>query len=408
MATIEPAGLPAVKLAPLRKLRVLDKLCDEEMVKFQRLNLLDASAPNPSVETLLHAFLPHAFIDHTHAAAVLSLVDQPNGAELVAEVFGSRMGFVPYVIPGFGLAKAAADVFDTRRNVEGLILHKHGIFTFAATAREAYERMIAMVSCAEVRLAKGRRSVFAGARLPSRIASPAQIAPIIRGACCVRPAVPDGEPRRFILTLRTSPAILNYVGGAELADYSQRGVVTPDHVIRIKHLPLLVPPPEAEDLAGFAQAVRSAVLIMLPLTIFARENACFGSQKTNLYAMPRVVLVPGVGLFGVGNTRKDATIAADLAENAIGIITDAEAIGRFEPLPQGDVFDVEYWSLEQAKLQGTAAKCFTGQVAVITGAGRGIGRATAKAFAAEGAAVARSTSTPIACRRRQRRSVDWR
>jgi rhamnose utilization protein RhaD (predicted bifunctional aldolase and dehydrogenase)/NAD(P)-dependent dehydrogenase (short-subunit alcohol dehydrogenase family) len=390
MATIEPAGLPAVKLAPLRKLRALDKLCDEEMVKFQRLNLLDASAPNPSVETLLHAFLPHAFIDHTHAAAVLSLVDQSNGAELVAEVFGSRMGFVPYVIPGFGLAKAAADVFDTRPNVEGLILHKHGIFTFAATAREAYERMIAMVSCAEVRLAKGRRSVFAGARLPSRIASPAQIAPIIRGACCVRPAVPDGEPRRFILTLRTSPAILNYVGGAELADYSQRGVVTPDHVIRIKHLPLLVPPPEAEDLAGFAQAVRSAVTHYVAAydAMFARENARVGSQKTKLDAMPRVVLVPGVGLFGVGNTLKDATIAADLAENAIGIITDAEAIGRFEPLPQSDVFDVEYWSLEQAKLKGTEAKCFTGQVAVITGAGRGIGRATAKAFAAEGAAVA--------------------
>jgi rhamnose utilization protein RhaD (predicted bifunctional aldolase and dehydrogenase)/NAD(P)-dependent dehydrogenase (short-subunit alcohol dehydrogenase family) len=390
MATIEPAGLPAVKLAPLRKLRALDTLSDEEMVKFQRLNLLDAAAPSPSVETLLHAFLPHTFIDHTHAAAVLSLVDQPNGAELVADVFGTKMGFVPYVMPGFGLAKAAADVFDARPNVDGLILHKHGIFTFAATAREAYDRMIAMVSCAEARLAKGRRKVFARMELPARIASPAHIAPIIRGASCAPPAALDREPRRFILASRTSPTILNYVNGAELADYSQRGVVTPDHVIRTKNLPLVVPPPDAENLAGFARAVRSAVARYAAAydAMFARENARVGRQKTKLDAMPRVVLVPGVGLFGIGNTPKDAAIAADLAENAIGIITDAEAIGRFEPLPERDLFDVEYWSLEQAKLKGAGAQSFTGQIAVITGAGSGIGRATAKAFAVEGAAVA--------------------
>ena len=131
MGTIEPAGLPAVKLGPLRKLRALPSLSDEDMVNFQRINLLDSAAPNPSVETLLHAFLPHKFIDHTHAAAVLSLVDQPNGEELVAEVYDGSMGFVPYVIPGFGLAKLAAEVHDAKPDVAGLILHKHGIFTFA-------------------------------------------------------------------------------------------------------------------------------------------------------------------------------------------------------------------------------------------------------------------------------------
>ena len=155
MGTIEPAGLPAVKLAPLRKLRALEKLTDEEMVNFQRVNLLDAIAPNPSVETLLHAFLPHKFVDHTHAAAVLSLIDQPNGEELVREVYDGTMGFVPYVIPGFALAKLAAQVFETKLDVEGLILHKHGIFTFGADAREAYERMIAHVSRAEMRVARG-------------------------------------------------------------------------------------------------------------------------------------------------------------------------------------------------------------------------------------------------------------
>jgi rhamnose utilization protein RhaD (predicted bifunctional aldolase and dehydrogenase)/NAD(P)-dependent dehydrogenase (short-subunit alcohol dehydrogenase family) len=390
MGTIEPAGLPAVKLEPLRRLRGLDKLADEDMVNFQRVNLLDARAPNPSVETLLHAFLPHKFIDHTHAAAVLSLVDQPNGEELVAEVYDGTMGFVPYAIPGFGLAKLAAQVYGAKPDVEGLILHKHGIFTFGADAREAYERMIAHVSRAEARLRTGRRNVFAAASLPKAVAAAAEVAPILRGAVAVRPAPAGGEPKRFVLDFRTNADIRNYVDGANLADYAQRGVVTPDHVIRTKRLPLLVPVPEAGKLDAFSEAVRRAVADYTTRydTMFERQNARVGGIKTKLDASPRVVLVPGVGLFGIGTTARDAAIAADLAENAIRVITDAEAIGRFEPLGEADLFDVEYWSLEQAKLKGAVARGFTGQVAVVTGAGSGIGLATAKAFAAEGAAVA--------------------
>src|SRR5262245_60047964 len=219
MGSIEPAGLPAVKLAPLRQLRQLDRLTDEDMVNLQRVNLIDSRAPNPSVETLLHAFLPHTFVDHTHAAAVLSLVDQPNGAELVAEVYGGSMGFIPYVIPAFALAKLAADASAAQPDVEGLILSKHGIFTFGQDAREAYERMIAHVSRAEARLAKGRRNVFApaaslGVRPPASTiassrdrkregsdpgwASAADVAPILRGAVTVPPAQPGGEPKRFV------------------------------------------------------------------------------------------------------------------------------------------------------------------------------------------------------------------
>ncbi len=390
MATIEPAGLPAVKLEPLRRLRKRDTLTDEDMVNFQRLNLLDASAPNPSVETLLHAFVPHKFVDHTHAVAVLSLVDQPNGEALVAEVYGASMGFVPYAIPGFGLARLAADVHDAKPDVEGLILHKHGIFTFGADAREAYERMIAMVSRAEARLAKGRRNVFAPGKLPDRPAATAEIAPIIRGACAVKPAARGAEPKRFVLTFRTSADILNFINGADLASYGRRGVVTPDHVIRTKNLPLLLPAPEAGGLEDFAAAVRAAVADYGARydAMFARQNARVGGRKSKLDPMPRVVLVPGLGLFGIGATAKDAAIAADLAETAVRVITDAEAIGRFEPLSESDLFDVEYWSLEQAKLKGAAAKPFTGQVAVVTGGGSGIGRATAKAFAGEGTAVA--------------------
>jgi rhamnose utilization protein RhaD (predicted bifunctional aldolase and dehydrogenase)/NAD(P)-dependent dehydrogenase (short-subunit alcohol dehydrogenase family) len=386
MADIEPWGLPAVKLEPLLKLRALEALSDEAMVNVQRLNLLDSSAPNPSVETLLHAFLPHKFVDHTHAAAVLSLVDQPDGEALAREVYDGRMGIVPYIAPGFGLAKIAAEVFEQKPDVAGLILHKHGIFTFGDSAREAYERMIEMVSLAESRLRQGRPIVFP-ARPLAATAAAAEIAPIIRGAAAIKHH--GVEPTRFIAEFRTSSEVLAYVNGAELSSYSQRGVVTPDHIIRTKNRPLVVPPPETGELDAFAGAVREAVATFVAdyETYFARENDAVGGTKTKLDSSPRVVLVPGVGLFGLGRTAKDAAIAADLAENTIKVVTDAEAVGRYEPLPESDLFALEYWSLEQAKLKGAVVKPLTGQVAFVTGAGA-IGAATAKALAADGAAVA--------------------
>lgn len=216
MANIEPAGLPAVRLDPLKKLRTRDALSDEDMVAIHRANLLDPAAPNPSVETLLHAFIPHKFVDHTHASAVLSLVDQPNSEALCREVYDGRLGFVPYLMPGFRLAKKAAELFEADRKVEGLILDKHGIFTFGADAREAYERMIEMVTLAEERLKKNRKAVFVSAQLPQRVAPLAAIAPILRGACALKDDRVAGAWRRMILEFRASPDILNFVNGADV------------------------------------------------------------------------------------------------------------------------------------------------------------------------------------------------
>src|SRR5262252_4185020 len=246
MAAIEPAGLPAVRLERLRKLRTRAALTDEDMVRVQRENLIDPMAPNPSVETLLHAFLPHKFVDHTHANAILRLVDQPDGEAICTEVYDGRVGFVPYVMPGFALATRAAEVYERKRDVEGLILHKHGIFSFGATAREAYERMIALVSLAEERLQKNRKAVFATAQLPQTIAPLDAVAPILRGACSRKDDKVEGAWRRMILDFRASPAILNFVNGAEVARYSQAGVVTPDHTIRTKNWPLVTVAPERE------------------------------------------------------------------------------------------------------------------------------------------------------------------
>ncbi|HEV7635604.1 MAG TPA: bifunctional aldolase/short-chain dehydrogenase [Bradyrhizobium sp.] len=390
MGSIEPAGLPAVRLAPLLKLRARETLSDEEMVRLQRANLIDPAAPNPSVEALLHAFIPHKFVDHTHSTAVLALTDQPDGEALCREVYGTRVGYVPYVMPGFGLAKAAAQVFDADPSVEGLILVKHGIFTFGADAREAYGRMIALVTLAEERLARQRKPAFTGAKLPARPADVADVAPILRGACSLPDARTEGAWKRFMLDFRRNDAVMNFVNGAEVARYGQAGVVTPDHNIRIKNWPLAVAAPDAGDLAGFNKQVHEAVAAFGQRyrDYFTRNNARVGGIKTMLDPMPRVVLVPGVGLFGLGRSKMDAKIAADLAEAMIATVTDAEAVGRFEPLPEADLFDVEYWSLEQAKLGAAREPPLAGQVAVITGAAGAIGFATAKAFAAAGAEVA--------------------
>jgi len=390
MGTIEAPGLPAVRLAALHKLLSRDQVSDEEMIRMQRANLLDPMAPNPSVETLLHAFLPHRFVDHTHANAVVSLVDQDNSKELCEEVYGKRMGFVPYVMPGFRLAKVAAGIFNRDPKVEGFILDKHGIFTFGETAREAYERMIEMVTLAETRLHKNRNAVFVTAQLPQTIASVAEVAPIVRGVASLPDATTEGAWRRLILDFRANKKILNFVNGKEVARYSQEGVITPDTTIRIKNTPLLLGAPQAGRIEEFAASARTAAAAFVESykTYFARQNARVGGTRKMLDPQPRVVLVPGLGLFGLGPTRKDAAIAADLAEAFVECITDAEAFGQFRSISENDMFDVEYWSLEQAKLGQAKPLPLAGQIAVITGAGGAIGNATARAFAAAGAEVA--------------------
>jgi rhamnose utilization protein RhaD (predicted bifunctional aldolase and dehydrogenase) len=228
------------------------------MVQVQRANLLDPMAPNPSVETLLHAFVPHKFVDHTHSTAILGIVDQPNSRELCDDLYNGRMGFVRYIMPGFGLAKESAAVFERDPKVEGLILDKHGIFTFGKDAREAYERMIEMVTIAEDRLKKNRKSVFVSAQMPQRAASLAQAAPILRGAVALPDPKNEGAWKRLIFDFRTNDAILNFVNGKDVKRYALAGVITPDHTIRTKDWPMIAPAPDGEKLADFRKAARDA------------------------------------------------------------------------------------------------------------------------------------------------------
>lgn len=388
MATIEPRGLPAVRLAPLRQLKSRSTLTDEEMVNFQRINLLNAQAPNPSVETLLHAFLPHKYIDHTHAIAVLALTDQPNPEVVCRDVYGTRLAYVPYIMPGFTLAQRAAQIYEEHPEVEGLILIKHGIFTFGASAREAYARMITMVTLAEERLARGRRPVFvANVSFNAQLAAPAAVMPLLRGALAT--ALNDQKWRRVIIDFRTSPVIIDYLASLDCTNYSQRGVVTPDHVLRTKNWPLLLTPPPADNLAQWAHETKIAVnnFITRYQDYFARHNANAMPARQMLDPTPNVVLIPKLGLCGIGNSKQAAAMAADIAITNIECITDAEAIGCFSPVTEQEIFAVEYWSLEQAKLGKSVERSFARQVVVVTGGGSGIGAATARAFVKEGAAV---------------------
>ena len=388
MGAIEPDGLPALRVEQLQKLRQLGRLSDEDMINAQRGALLNSKSPNPSVETLLHAFLPHKFIDHTHSTAVLAITNQPNGEELVREVWGQTVGIVPYVMPGFDLAKRAAEIYESHPEVEGLILIKHGIFSLGKTAKETYKRMIKLVTLAEKRLARGRRKPSTSIRLPVKLASVSEVAPILRGVLASK--FTNGDHQRWILDYRTNMKIKHYINGSDLGSYSQRGVVTPDHTIRTKNIPMLVAVPDAKNLSSFALNCSKARSEFANAShrYFARHNGKRDSTKVELDTTPRVILVPGLGLFGVGKSKKDAGIAADIAENTIAVIRDAEAIGKFEPLPEADLFDMEYWSLEQAKIGKEPEAALARQVVIVTGGASGIGLATAKHFATEGAHVA--------------------
>src|SRR5438132_3636374 len=394
--SIEPQGFPAIDLSWLRRLRKLEALSDEEMVNQLRTHLFDAAAPNPSVETLLHAFLPHRFIDHTHADIALVLTNQPSAEaqSMVREAFGPRWAIVPYIMPGFALAKLAAEVFERDPSVEGLVLLNHGLFTFADDARPAYERMIAGVDRAErfVRArARERRPVGRGARLdPAPAEKAAELAPVLRGALAEATGDADRPWRRMVLEYRVGEEVLEILAGADVARLAAANPLTPDHVIRTKGPSLLLAGPLPLDDAPALRARIEAAVAGYRAAYdgyFAANRARARTPVTKLDALPRVVLVPGVGIFTAGRTKHDARIAADIAEHTLRAKALANAIGRYTALSDADLFDMEYWSLEQAKLGKAKEPPLAGQIALVTGGAGAIGFATSRKLLEAGAHV---------------------
>ncbi len=381
--TLEPRGLPAVRLATLSALLERESLSDEEMVNAQRTRLLDASSPNPSVETLLHAFLPAKFIDHSHADAVLTLVNQPEAESLCRQVFGDELAVVPFVMPGFDLAKLAYEVASANPQAHGLVLLNHGLFTWGQSAKESYERHVDAVDKAErfveARFATARASV-AYDKAPAL--DYAALAPVLRGEL-------QSEGRRYVLHRRVSEELKRFVERADLDDLSGRGVPTPDHVIRTKNTPLVLRLSAEMSPDEVREVVRAALHAYRTRyrEYVARESSKKAREVKSLDADPRVLLIPGLGVITVGVTPKAARVAADLYEHTAPILERAEALGRYAPLPASDIFDMEYWSLEQAKLGKSKPLPLEGQVVFVTGAASGIGAACARRFASLGANV---------------------
>lgn len=374
MSNIEPEGLPALALPPLLPLAERDVLSDEDMVAIQRRHLLNPYSPNPSIETLLHAFLPHRYVDHTHANAILSITNQANGLELIKNVFGDSVAIVPYVKPGFELAKSTLSIFKQSPDVIGIILLQHGIFTFGASAKESYERMIRLVSKAECFIQSHEENLNKTTSITSSNISFDKISPYIRGALT--------EP--FILHHRTSEKILDFSNLQNLKSLCKRTCITPDHVIRTKIRPLALSDLTSEKLSD---------LIFEHIKHYhAQYESYFKNHSSGLKLQqidpnPRVIIVPGMGLITLGKSHSDAVIVADLFENTIETVMDAEKLGKHCSLPEKDLFEMEYWSLEQAKLAKKKPLPLSGQIVVITGGLGTIGLATSKRFKALGATV---------------------
>lgn len=380
MAQIEPAGLPAVALDPLRSYQALQQLSDEAMVNACRRHLLNTGSPTPSVETLLHAFLPHKFIDHTHADTVLAVVNQPNAEEVSRKIWGQRMAIVPYIMPGFQLSKKALEIYEENPDVEGLILINHGIFTFGDTARQAYERMIEGVTQAEEYLESHARETVAAYQPLELEQEKAHYLPLLRGRL-MNHATGIGP---LVLHWRRSNQIEAWLSHERLEQIATRGPITPDHIIRTKQKPLIL------EATGDEEQFRSQLETALDHYVTAykeyyqTQSKARNVERTQLHPLPVVFLIRGLGLVTMGTTMKAARVAADLYEHTIETILKAESVGSFQALPDGELFDMEYWTLEQAKLGKKKARPMEGRITLISGAAGGIGAATARHFAAMG------------------------
>lgn len=371
LATIGARGFAPLGLDDLLPLREREALDDETMVELVTLALLDTRAPRPSIETLLHAFIPLDWIDHSHADAILALTNQPDGASRVKEVLGDAVGLVPYIKPGFELSRATADVFEADPSVDGLVLDKHGLVTFGESAQQSYERHIELVSRAEARVA---RSWF-GPHRPSAEArtDAARMAATLRGLLSRR--------RHMIVRSDTSPRVRAFVDHRDVSRFSQQGPATPDHVLRTKRWPLVLPSDDPADAAGAVDRYEAAY------ADYVREHADPADDFRH-DAGPRVVLAPGIGMFTTGRSVAEAEAVARIYRQTMDVIEGAESMGGYAALPARDLFDIEYWPLELYKLKlAPPERELAGRVALVTGAASGIGRATARRLAAAGAHV---------------------
>lgn len=368
MATIDTTGFSPCRMIHLLKLAKLEALTDTQMMDEFKASMTRLSAPAPSVEAILHAILPAKFVDHTHADVLIAVMNSPDGEARVREIYGDSVAIVPYVLPGFKLAKACAAALQSRSPAKtvGMVLLNHGIFTWGATAKESYDQMIELVGLAEAYLVKK------GAAPAARPSGAAATRPLRGDIAAVRRAVSTAAGAPMIVATHVDPVSLGFAQRTDVAELSQRGAATPDHVIRTKAVPLV-----GRDVPAYTKSYDS---------YFAQHAG--GRKLTRLDPAPRVILDAELGLCTAGRSAKEASVAADIYRQTIDIILQAEALGGWRPLPRQDLFDMEYWEPQQAKLLLAEVRpSFSGEVALVTGAASGIGKACVDSLLQRGAAV---------------------
>jgi rhamnulose-1-phosphate aldolase/alcohol dehydrogenase len=386
LKSIEKKHFPGVRMDDILALLERKDMGDQEMVDYLAHALQEPASPRPSIETLLHGFLPAEAVIHTHADAIVSLTNNDRAAETLREVYGADVIALPYRRPGFLISREVAQTLERHPKARALLLEKHGTICWGATVREAYLSTIELISRAEEAIehrAKGRTR-FGGAAVTA--AAPEERR---RVALAVGPALRGlvGRDRRMVLAFDDAPDILEFACSKEAAALSTIGPATPDHAIYTKRLPCFARVDDPRDPASVITGVKASVERFV-----AEYSGYFNSYNSGGAAMadafPRVITVAGLGMFTAGKDRRTAGIVNDIYRHTISVLGAATSFGRYVSLSAKDAFDVEYWPLELYKLsQAPPEKELARRIALVTGGASGIGRAAALRLAAEGAHV---------------------
>ncbi len=389
---IKHEAFVGLKLAPLLKLKRLDSLSDSDLDNQHKINKIVATSPDPSVETIVHAFLPHRYINHTHANSVLVLTHQQNSVDIVKDALGNKVAVLPYIMSGFPLAKAMIDVYEKNPEIESVVVINHGIFTFADDAKTAYDLMIGYVDKAQRYIEKktDKKPLFTPndhiLKIQHDAQSIARFVQTLRGTCSF--PITEEKTRRFYIEIRNSKDLIDTSYSQEAEHICNSGVLTPDHVIRTKNKMVYIDDiPENNDRLKAYIDKKITDFTTDYTAYFKRQHTQHKEGKPQSDPMPRLFLVQGLGLVSIGFTKKDACIASDIGEHTIRAKLHANILGEYTPIPEAHVFDMEYWDLQQRKVKTPTSNALEGQVALVTGGGGAIGFGIAKQLLRAGASV---------------------
>lgn len=395
MKAMQRKDYPGVRLDDLLPLMSRADMSDAEMVEYTAHTLLAPNSPRPSIETLLHAFIPHDAVLHTHADAILMLTNTPAREATVRACFGDDVICVPYRRPGFLLSKEVGAAMQANPQARGVVLMNHGLVTWGATAKEAYDRHIELVTQAEEFASKaiekyGQQKSIAGLDMDaeanqSRRELALRITPMLRGLM--------SKDQRMVLRYDNSQDMLMFLAQPEALALLQAGAATPDHMLNTKRAVLFLPPLSQGgegDLRAHLEQHLAAYIEDNRRRFAAHYDAGLLTQveASKVSDLPRVIVMPGVGMWTAGKDMRAATVAADIMHHTIRIMAGAQALGGYVSLSDDDAFHAEYWPLELHKLTlAPAEKELARRIALVTGAANGIGKSIALRLAVEGAHV---------------------